>query len=44
MAIKYIKEPELINPVMIASWPGIGNVGMIAVDMLRRVMRAEMMA
>ncbi len=29
------------NPVMIASWPGIGNIGLIAVDSLRRALRAE---
>ncbi|MCX6004793.1 MAG: PAC2 family protein [Chloroflexi bacterium] len=44
MSIKYIIEPELINPVMIASWPGIGNIGLIAVDNMRRVLQAEQMA
>ena len=41
MGIKYIKDPELKDPVMIASWPGIGNIGLIAVDSLRRSLRAE---
>jgi proteasome assembly chaperone (PAC2) family protein len=44
MGIRYIKEPELQDPVMIASWPGIGNVGLIAVDSLRRSLRAEQFA
>lgn len=44
MSIRYIKEPQLVDPVMIASWPGIGNVGLIAVDTLRRSTRAEQLA
>lgn len=44
MVIRYIKEPEMDDPVMVASWPGIGNVGLIAVDALRRALRAEEMA
>jgi proteasome assembly chaperone (PAC2) family protein len=44
MGIKYIREPEMSGPVMIASWPGIGNIGVIAVDVLRRSLRAEHMA
>ncbi|MDD5312453.1 MAG: PAC2 family protein [Dehalococcoidia bacterium] len=44
MGIRFIKEPELINPVMIACWPGIGNIGLIAVDNMRRVLQAEEMA
>ena len=41
MGIKIYKEPELENPVLIAGWPGIGNIGIIAVHMLRGVLRAE---
>jgi uncharacterized protein len=44
MGIRYIKEPELIDPVLVASWPGIGNVGLIAVDAMRRAFRAEQLA
>jgi uncharacterized protein len=44
MGITYLKQPELIDPVMIASWPGIGNIGLIAVDAIRRSFRAEQMA
>ncbi len=32
------------SPVMLAAWPGIGNVGMIAVDYLRRKLDAEQFA
>lgn len=41
MAVKLYKEPELENPVMIACWPGIGNVGVMAVDTLRVALDAE---
>jgi len=29
------------EPILIASWPGIGNIGIIAVDTLREMVRAE---
>ena len=41
MGIRFYKEPTLKNPVLIAGWPGIGNVGIIAVDTLRRMVGAE---
>ncbi len=41
MGIKLYREPELQNPVLIASWPGIGNIGIIAVDTLRGILQAE---
>jgi proteasome assembly chaperone (PAC2) family protein len=41
MGIVIYKEPELENPVMVASWPGIGNIGIIAVDTLRNMLKAE---
>lgn len=44
MGIRYIKEIQLVDPVMVASWPGIGNVGLIAVDAMRRSLRAEQLA
>jgi proteasome assembly chaperone (PAC2) family protein len=31
----------LVDPVLIACWPGIGNIGIMAVDMLRRMVGAE---
>lgn len=44
MGIRYIKEVELADPVLVASWPGIGNIGLIAVDAIRRSLRAEQLA
>jgi proteasome assembly chaperone (PAC2) family protein len=44
MGIRYIKEPVLNDPVLVASWPGIGNIGVIAVDAMRRSLRAEQLA
>jgi uncharacterized protein len=41
MGIIIYKEPELENPVMVASWPGIGNIGIIAVDTLKNMLGAE---
>ena len=41
MGIVIYREPELENPVMVASWPGIGNIGIIAVDTLKNMLGAE---
>jgi len=41
MGIRLFKQPELENPVLIACWPGIGNIGIIAVDTLRGMVSAE---
>ncbi|MFC1864670.1 PAC2 family protein [Chloroflexota bacterium] len=41
MGIRLQKEPKLEKPDMVASWPGIGNVGIIAADSLRGQIRAE---
>jgi proteasome assembly chaperone (PAC2) family protein len=41
MGVRLYKEPKLVNPVFIACWPGIGNIGIMAVDMLRRLVEAE---
>jgi proteasome assembly chaperone (PAC2) family protein len=41
MSIKLYKEPELHNPILVACWPGIGNVGLLAVDTIRRLLEAE---
>lgn len=37
------KKPKLENPDLIASWPGIGKVGSIVVDTLRKQIGAEEM-
>ena len=41
MGIVLHKEPVLDNPVLIACWPGIGNIGIIAIDTLREAVGAE---
>lgn len=41
MGIRLYKEPKLEKPVMIVGWPGIGNIGIIAVDTLRGQIQAE---
>jgi proteasome assembly chaperone (PAC2) family protein len=41
MGVILYKEPKLENPVLIASWPGIGDVGLLAVDTLRGLVNAE---
>ncbi len=35
MGIRLYKEPRLEKPDMIVGWPGIGNIGIIAVDTKR---------
>ena len=44
MGVKYIQEPDLTDPVMVASWPGIGNIGLIAVNALSSSLQAEKFA
>jgi len=41
MGIRLYKEPRLEKPDLIVGWPGIGNIGIIAVDTLREQIRAE---
>ncbi len=41
MGIKLYKEPELKNPIMFCGWPGIGNIGISAIDNLRAVLKAQ---
>jgi len=41
MAIRFHKKPQLKSPTMIIGWPGIGNIGLIAVDALRELTNAE---
>jgi len=41
MGIILYKEPKLEKPDLIVGWPGIGNIGIIAVDTLRGVLRAQ---
>jgi len=41
MGIRLYEEPEVTNPILIASWPGIGNIGIIAVNYLRQMVKAR---
>jgi proteasome assembly chaperone (PAC2) family protein len=41
MGLRFHEEPKLNKPVLIACWPGIGNIGIMAVDILRRAVGAE---
>ena len=41
MGIRLYQEPHLENPMLVAGWPGIGNIGIIAVDTLRGILGAE---
>jgi len=41
MGLRFHKTPQLETPILVASWPGIGNIGLIAVDTLRGILEAE---
>ena len=41
MGIRLYAEPRLEKPDMVVGWPGIGNVGLIAIDTLRAQINAE---
>jgi proteasome assembly chaperone (PAC2) family protein len=41
MGVRFYQEPQLDNPILLAGWPGIGNIGIIAVDTLRGILEAE---
>jgi len=41
MGIILYYEPELRKPMMFVGWPGIGNIGMIAVNALKDMLQAE---
>ncbi len=41
MGIKLFRERELYEPIMFACWPGIGNIGLIAVNALKDILKAE---
>lgn len=44
MGVVFRKEPQLENPELIAAWPGIGNIGLMAVDDLKGMVKAEQFA
>jgi len=39
--IRFYQEPRLDKPDLVAAWPGIGSIGIIALNMLREVLEAE---
>jgi len=39
--IKIYKEPKLKRPSLVAAWPGIGNVALVAADYLKEKLGAE---
>lgn len=41
MGIRLFKEPDLERPIMFVGWPGIGNIGTIAVNAIKDLLRAE---
>ena len=41
MGIKLYRKPKLEKPMMFVGWPGIGNIGMIAVNTFKGILRAE---
>ena len=41
MGVRLYKEPKLEKPDLIVGWPGIGNIGIIAVDTLCGQLQAE---
>jgi len=43
LAIRLHKEPKLEKPTMLVGWPGIGNIGILAVNTLRQEVQAEEM-
>jgi proteasome assembly chaperone (PAC2) family protein len=41
MGIKISRKPVLENPIMFVGWPGIGNIGILAVNTLKDALNAE---
>lgn len=41
MGIKLYKEPKLEEPIMFVGWPGIGNIGAVAVETLKGALKAK---
>ncbi len=44
IGINLFNDPSLDRPVLIAAWPGIGNIGLVAVNSLREAVQAELFA
>ncbi|MEO0161604.1 MAG: PAC2 family protein [candidate division WOR-3 bacterium] len=41
MGVRIYKEVDLKEPIMLCGWPGIGRIGLIAIDTLREQLQAE---
>ena len=41
MGLRLYQTPQLETPILVAGWPGIGNIGLTAVDTLRGMLEAE---
>jgi proteasome assembly chaperone (PAC2) family protein len=41
MGIKLYKRPRLEKPMMFVGWPGIGNIGIMAVNILKDILKAD---
>jgi len=41
VGITYFREPQLENPILVASWPGIANIGLLAVETLNDQLQTE---
>jgi proteasome assembly chaperone (PAC2) family protein len=41
MGVKLYRKPKLEKPIMFVGWPGIGNIGIIAVNTLKGILKAE---
>lgn len=41
MGVRLHRKPKLDRPDLLVAWPGIGNVGLIAIDSLRGLLEAE---
>jgi proteasome assembly chaperone (PAC2) family protein len=44
MEVRYISEPMLNDPVLVAAWPGMGYLAKISADYMRRRLRAKLFA
>jgi len=42
--VRYLSEPELEGPTMVAAWPGMGYIAKISADYLRRRLNARLFA
>lgn len=43
MELKILQRADIRHPIMIAGWPGMGNVALLAVDYLRKELKTELL-